>query len=130
MTRQRFEGFLPLILFFVALNLFFIPGKPILEKWKADQNVLIIGNVLLFLLSMVSFLLAKKGMNNPNPHAFVRSVYVSVMVKLFVCMIAAFVYISMYKKDLNKPALFICMGLYLVYTFMEVSALMKMLKQK
>jgi hypothetical protein len=45
-------------------------------------------------------------------------------------MIAAFVYISINKTGLNKPALFTCMGLYLLYTFMEVGALMKMLKRK
>jgi hypothetical protein len=130
MTRPRPKGFLPLILLFVLLNAFFISGKSMLQKWNADQDVLIIGNAVLFVVSIISFLLGRRAMNNPNPHAFVRSVYVSVMVKLFVCMIAAFVYISMFKSQLNKPALFICMGLYLVYTFMEVSGLMKLLKQK
>ena len=54
----------------------------------------------------------------------------SIMIKMFLLVVVAFIYIAMYKKDLNKPALFISMGLYLVYTFMEVSALMKRLKQK
>src|SRR4051812_22296531 len=130
MTRQRFKGFLPLLLLFVILNSFFFSGKNILQRWNADQDVLIIGNALLFIVSMISFLLARRAMNDPNPHVFVRSVYISVMVKLFVCMIAAFVYISLQKKQLNKPALFTCMGLYLVYTFLEVSALMRMLKKK
>jgi hypothetical protein len=44
--------------------------------------------------------------------------------------IAAFIYIQMAKKEVNKPALFACMGLYLVYTFIEISTLTKMLKQK
>jgi hypothetical protein len=130
MTRPRLKGFLPLILLFVLLNAFFISGKHMLQKWNADQDVLIVGNALLFVVSIISFLLGRRAMNNPNPHAFVRSIYVSVMVKLFVCMIAAFVYISMHKSQLNKPALFICMGLYLIYTFMEVSGLMRLLKQK
>jgi|SRR4051812_22668410 hypothetical protein len=130
MTRQRFKGILPMLLLFVILNSFFFSGKNILQRWNADQGVLIIGNTLLFILSLLSFLLAARAMNNPNPHAFVRSVYVSVMLKLFVCIIAAFVYISLYKSQLNKPALFTCMGLYLVYTFVEVSGLMRMLKQK
>ena len=74
--------------------------------------------------------MGKKGLNNPNPHAFVRSVYGSIMIKLFLCIIVALIYIAIYQKQLNKPALFTCMGLYLVYTFMEVSILMKMLKHK
>jgi hypothetical protein len=99
-----------------------------LSKWGADQNVLIIGNVLLFLITFVSYLIAVKGMNNKNPHAFVRSAYGSIMVKLFVCIIAAVIYIATYKKELNKPALFTLMGLYLLYTFIEVSVLTKSLK--
>lgn len=130
MGRNRFKGFMPILLFFILLNAFFISGKTLLQKWNMDQGVVIIGNAILFFITLISFLLALRGLSNPNPHAFVRSVYMSVMLKLFVCMIAAFIYISIYKINLNKPALFTCMGLYLVYTFMEVGVLMKMLKQK
>ncbi|MBD0293586.1 MAG: hypothetical protein ICV84_00060, partial [Flavisolibacter sp.] len=42
---------------------------------------------------------------------------------------AAFIYIATFRKDLNKPALCTLMGLYLVYTFIEVSLLTKTLKQ-
>jgi hypothetical protein len=52
------------------------------------------------------------------------------MIKFFLIAIAAFVYIMVAKKNLNKPALITCMGLYLVYTFVEVSSLQKLLKQK
>jgi hypothetical protein len=115
---------------FIVLNAFFIVGRATLERWNADQDVLIIGNALLFVITFISFLLAIRGLKNPNPHAFVRSVYGSIILKLFVCMIAALVYIAIYQKGLNKIALFGCMGLYLVYTFLEVSILTKLLKQK
>ena len=130
MGKNKLKGFMPVILFFIALNGFFISGKNMLQRWGADQDVLIIGNLLLFLITLTSYLLAQRGLKNPNPHAFVRSVYMSVMLKLFVCIIAAFVYISIFKTNLNRPALFTCMGLYLVYTFLEISVLMKMLKKK
>lgn len=121
---------MPVVVFFIVLNGFFISGKNMLARWGVDQDVMIIGNLLLFIITLLSFLLAQKGLKNPNPHAFVRSVYSSMMIKLFICIIAAFIYISMYRDNLNKPALFTCMGLYLVYTFMEVSILMKLLKEK
>ena len=130
MRQGKFKGFLPVVIFFIALNGFFISGKNMLQRWNTDRDVLIIGNLLLFLITLSSFLLAQRGLKNPNPYAFVRSIYASVMIKLFVCIIAAAVYIAMYKTNLNKPALFICMGLYLVYTFMEVAVLMKLLKLK
>lgn len=130
MGKNKFKSFMPVALVFIALNAFFISGKNMLQRWNVDQDTVIIGNLLLLLITLFSFLLAKRGLNNPNPYAFVRSVYMSVMLKLFVCIIAAFVYISFYKTHLNKPALFICMGLYLVYTFLEIAILMKLLKQK
>ena len=101
-----------------------------LLRWNADQDVLIIGNAILFAVTLISFFMARRGIENSNPHAFVRSVMGSIMIKLFICVIAAGIYIAIYKKGLNKPALFICMGLYLVYTFMEVGVLMKMLKER
>jgi hypothetical protein len=130
MGKNKFNGFMPVVMVFIALNAFFIGGRNLLEKWNVDQNIVMIGNLLLVFITLFSFLLAKRGLGNPNPHAFVRAVYMSVMLKLFVCIIAAFVYISIYKSNLNKGGLFVCMGLYLLYTFLEVSILMKMLKQK
>jgi Ca2+/Na+ antiporter len=130
MGKNKLKGFMPVILFFIVVNGFFFAGKNMLQRWNVDQDVVIIGNILLALVTFLSFLLASRGLNNSNPYAFVRSVYGSVMLKLLVCIVAAVVYISIYKTSLNKPALFICMGLYLVYTFMEVSILMKLLKQK
>jgi hypothetical protein len=129
MSKNR-RAFLPIVILFVALNGFFIAGKGMLDRWGADQNVLIIGNGLLFLVTLISFVMAQKGLKSTNPHAFVRSVYGSIMIKLFVCLIAAFIYIFLFRKDLNKPAFFTLMGLYLVYTFIEVSTLTKMLKQR
>jgi len=130
MRTRKAKAFLPIVLLFLVLNAFFIAGKNMLQRWGTDQDVLIIGNTLLFTITLISFLLANRGLTNPNPHAFVRSVYGSIMIKLVICLAAAFIYIGSYKKDLNKPALFIIMGLYLLYTFIEVSLLMKLLKQK
>ena len=128
--RNRFREFVPVVLLFVVLNSFFIAGRGMLERWGASQNVLIGGNLLIFALTFFSFVLAERGLQNKNPHAFVRAVYSSVLLKLFIGIIAAFVYIAIEKKNLNKPGLFTVMGLYLVYTFLEVRVLTRMLKKK
>ena len=127
--RNR-KPFLPVVLLFLILNAFFLAGKNILQRWNADHEVLIVGNSLLFVITLISFLLAQKGLNNTNTHVFIRAIIGGIMVKLFVAVIAAFIYIALFKKNINKPALFACMGLYLVYTFFEVSVLTKQLKQK
>lgn len=127
---KKSKRYWALIYFFLIINVIFIAGKSMMDRWGIDRNVVLIGNLLMLLLTLGSYFLSERGLKNPNPHAFVRSVYSSVMLKLFVCMIAAFVYIFTWRSHLNKPALFICMGLYLVYTFIEVAVLMKLLKQK
>ena len=124
------KPFLPVVLLFIVLNAFFIAGRTMLQRWNADQNILIIGNALLFTITTISFLLAQRGLRNTNTHAFIRAIIGGIMIKLFVFVIAAFIYISIFKKEINKPALFTCMVLYLVYTFFEVSVLTKQLKQK
>lgn len=129
MQKTNFKPFMPVILLFIFSNTFFISGKNLLQRWQADQTVLILGNALLFLITLITFALSTRGLQNPNPNAFVRSVYGSILIKLFVCMIAALIYIFTFQKNLNKPALFTVMGLYLVYTFLEVGVLTNVLKQ-
>ena len=124
------KPFSPVILLFIILNALFLTGRNALERWNVDQKVLIAGNILLFVITAISFMLAQRGLKSTNTHVFIRSVIGSIMIKLFVSIIAAFIYISIFKKQINKPALFTCMGLYLVYTFLEVSILTKQLKSK
>ena len=130
MRRNNASALLPVIILFIVLNSLFISGRNFLGRIDADQSVLITGNLVLFAATLLSFLFAKRGLKSENPKAFVRGVYMSILVKLFICIIAALIYIFLFRKDLNKPALFTCMGLYLVYTFIEVSVLTKLLKEK
>jgi hypothetical protein len=127
---KRDKSLLPVVFLFVILNALFIGLRSQWEEWGVDNQVLIIGNVFLFVITLISFLISRKGLHHKNPHVFTRSVMGSIMVKMFLSIIAAFIYISIYKKNLNKPALFICMGLYLVYTFLEVSSLTRLLRNK
>ena len=121
---------MPVIIVYFVLNVVLVFAKDRMKDWGVDGNIVAVGNTLIFVVTFLSFTLAQRGLNNQNPYAFVRSIYASVMLKLFVCIIAAFIYISIYKTKLNKPALFLCMGLYLVYTFLEVAGLTRLLKQK
>jgi hypothetical protein len=130
MPKNSLRPVFPIIFFFIMLNALFATGRNVLDSHGFDRSVLIVGNLVVFLATVASFLFASRGLKSTNPQAFVRSVYLSIMVKLFVCIIAALIYIFMFRDNLNKPALFTCMGLYLVYTFFEVSALTRLLKGK
>ena len=130
MNQNSLKLLRPMILIFILLNAFFILAKDWLTKKNIDQEVLIIGNMLLFLVSLLTFLLTNRSLKSKNPNAFVRAMYGGFIIKFFVIALAAFVYIIVTKKNVNKPALFSCMGLYIVYTFFEVGSLLRVLKQK
>jgi hypothetical protein len=130
MKNKHFQFLLPIILFFVVMSIFFLAGKNFLEKNGLDQSVLLFGNLILFTATLLSYFIAMRGLAASNPNVFVRSAYMSIMIKLFICIIAALIYIFMFRKQVNKPALFTCMGLYLIYTFLEVSVLTRFLKRK
>ena len=130
MNRSNVAPLRPMILVFILLNAFFIAGKNMLAKWGIDQSVVIIGNLVLFLVNILSFLLSRRSLKSDNPNVFVRAMYANFMIKLFVCIAVAFIYFMMEKKNINKPGLFVCMGLYVVYTVIEVSSLTKLLRKK
>ena len=130
LDRPANRNFLPAVMIFIIFNGGFLIMKERLISWGFDQAVLVLGNILIFFVSLLSYWMGVKGFTTKNSHAFFRWVYGSIMIKLILLSIAAFIYIMSMKKDVNKPGLFFCMGLYVVYTAIEISALMKLNKQK
>lgn len=123
------KPWLSIVLVFVVMNGLFLAFKTRLVEKGFNTDVLIVGNLILFAATMLSFMVFYKTLRSPNPQASMRGMYGSFMIKFFICVIAAFTYIMIAKKDVNKPALFFCMALYIVYTVIEVSSLSRMLKQ-
>ena len=130
MNKQSFRNFLPGIMIFLVLNSGLLIMMNRLEDWGFDYTVLVFGNLMIFGISFLSYWMAVKGLTTKNNHAFFRWVYGSIMIKLFLLAGVAFIYIVMNKKEVNKHSLFFCMVLYVIYKFIEVSALMKVNKQK
>jgi len=128
--KNKIKYWRPFIILFIVLNAFFLTGKNLLAKQGIDNEVLIMGNLVLAVATALSFWISFRSLTSANPNASVRAMYGSFMIKFFICIIAAFAYIMIAKKTMNKPALFICMGLYIIYTFIEVSTLTKVLKEK
>ncbi|RYF83747.1 MAG: hypothetical protein EOO03_15270, partial [Chitinophagaceae bacterium] len=113
MNQNKRALLMPLLIVFIIISGFLVAGKSWLEKKGIDQGVLIVGNLLLFGISLVSFFLTQRSFKATNPHVFVRAVYSSFIVKFFVLAAAAFIYIVVSDKNISKPALFSCMGLYI-----------------
>lgn len=116
---------LPIIFLFILINTLILIVKSFLESNGFDLEFLLTANFCLFIITVGSFLFQGKSLLNPNPNVFVRGVYAGTILKMFACMIAVLIYVFINKSHINKPALFTAMGLYILYTVVEVSSLMK-----
>ncbi len=123
------RSFLPILVIFVVSSLFIVLAQPLLVEGRFDYRVLLVGNILLFGVTAISFYLYTKALRNNNPHAFVRMMYGSLLVKVFVCLAATFVYASFAGRLVNRNAIFGCFGLYFLYTWLEVRILMQLSKK-
>src|SRR3954469_9051301 len=120
---NKSAGTLVIVFFIIAVSIYIF--RNFLELQGFDWRILSGGNVFLYIVTTLSMQMLAKGLNAENTNAFVRHAYSGILIKLFACAGVAFIYILVSGKNLNKPALFACMGLYLVYTFVELTVIMK-----
>jgi len=130
MRRNNAGPLIPVMVLFVVLNALFLTAKNLLERYGFDRDVLIVGNVILFAVTLLSFWISVRNLKSDDPNKFVRGATLNTMLKLLICALAAFIYIFSFRNQLNKPALFACIGLYFIYTMVEVSILTRLLKGK
>ena len=124
------KGSVLLISLFIGLAILFFILSTVTGNTTVDYRVLQTGNVLLFVVSYISLIMSSGAINQKNVQVFLRLVYGSFIMKFFVIAIGAFIYIAISKKNVSKPALFGCMGLYFIYTFIEVRSVMIQSKKK
>jgi hypothetical protein len=119
------KSIFPLVIIFLIVGAAILVFRNSLQRAGLDWQVLSAGNVFIYIVTMVSMHLLTKGLHAEKTQVFLRNAYTGILIKLFACAAAAFIYIFASGKNLNRPALFACMGLYLVYTFVELSVIMK-----
>ena len=129
-TKSVRRSFRPLIIIFIITTALFITGRSALERYNIDPQVLLVGNLVLFAVTLLSFYFYTRSMDSKNPYAVTRLMYGSVLVRMLVCLVAVFIYVSIVGKGVNKGAVFGCLFLYFVYTGVEVAILMKLMKQQ
>ena len=129
MKKNRSPIF-PIIFLFLVTSVLFVSSGKFLERKGFDPEVLLLGNLILFVVTALSFIIGKRSLASSNPQAFIRGIMMSTFLKLFICVIAAFIYIMTFRNSLNKPSLIACMILYIIYTFAEVAVLKKLLREK
>jgi len=112
---------------FIVLWAIFNYMKSTLPEYRF--KVLMGANVLMLVLSIISFFLVTREFKN-KPHAFVRGVYAGTFLKLLSCMAAIMIYVMLNKNDIHKPTLFVLFGIYAVYSIVETSLLSKIARMK
>ncbi len=128
MPKQR-RPMMVFVIFFFMTNALFITGRSFLEQRNIQQEVVIIGNLILCAATMLSFLIAVRSHRSNTGAAAVRGLYGSFMIKFFLIAVSAFVYIIVAGKGVNKNGLLVCAVLYVVYTVMEVRLQTRLLRE-
>ncbi|MBI1780112.1 MAG: ATP synthase subunit I [Sphingobacteriales bacterium] len=118
-----------LLFLFAIITLIIFTLRNQLEARGFDVIILFAGNLLLFLVTLLSSWFHAKGAADKNPNAFVRSVYAGTMLKMFVIMAAVILY-ALIIKPFNKEAVITCLLLYVIYTVIDVKYAMRTVKQQ
>lgn len=125
-SKAIIRAYQPILLIFIVLEAVFLLLAAALLVWEIDYRVLMCGNVLLFVVTTISFVLYIKGLRNQNPHVFVRVMIGSMLVKFFVCLVAVLIYGMIARAAVNRNGVLGCFVLYVIYTYLEVRMLLRM----
>ncbi len=125
-TKSLTKTLMPLFFVFVIVNCVAILAKPQLEKFHISADVIIVANCILFFVSSVSIALHKKASEKENPNAIVRSMMLASLIKLMVVAFSVVIYVYIVGTKRNTYGIFCGMGLYLIYTFLEVKIASKL----
>jgi hypothetical protein len=131
--KMRNKNNRPLLIFtviFLLATVVLLILKSLLNTGNINYTVLLAGNAILFLVTLISYNLYRKALLHNNVQAFLRLVYSGMLLKMVICIAAVLVYVLVAGHSVNKIAIFGCFGLYFIYTFAEVKTLMNLSKQK
>lgn len=126
------KNYINLLLLFLIINtvcLFYRDGGLKLSFFL-DVYVVVIANLILFLLALLGSYRHAKALEDKNPNVFIRSIMGMTVLKFFVLVAAALIYVFMAKENKNVPAILVSLVLYILYAILEVSAAYKMNKLK
>lgn len=128
-NSSSIKAFRPLLFIFIVVSAVLVLFSRKINNWGIDSDVVIIGNIVLILATGISSYLYHRSLLNNRTAVFMRMIYGGMFAKMFICLIGAFIYIVIAQKNVNKGAIFVLMGLYLLYSFIEISILLKLSKQ-
>ena len=112
---------------FMALSaLLFIVGK----SDSFTMNVLLIGNLVVFALSFMSYAIGSRYTTSESNSAFVRGIMGGTFLKFFLALIAGTIYVVLNKDDIKIADILGLMFIYIIYTVVETAFLAKSARVK
>jgi len=118
----------PVLILFTAVNVFCAALFSWIRSTGMDPDVLLVGNLIVCLLTLLSFYLLYNGLKAKSTAGFLSSVYSSFLIKIFVAGLIIFIYSKISAGKMNMPGVFASMVLYLVYMFIELKGLLTLIK--
>jgi hypothetical protein len=85
-----------------------------------NLKFIMVVNLMLFSMSIYNYIRLRR-MDASKPSAMVRSVMVGTLLKMVIFAGAALAYATQKKAPVGYPTLLSSMGLYLIYTWIEIS---------
>lgn len=119
-----FKKFLPVLALFMFINAIGLYSINFLPIEGVKMPFVLVVNGMLFALSLLNFRRVQK-MDIHKPNQMVQSVMLGTLIKMMVFAVAALVYSKQQKGPVGFITLLISMGLYLVYTYVEIQWTLK-----
>lgn len=126
MTAKKAEKYFALICLAVSLVLLALSQYGLVGG--SALKVMAISNLLLYGLTLFLFRYTYKSFLDPNPNVSIRAIMSGMMIKFIVLAVVALAYIFVMRKEVSIPALLCSATLYLLYTTVEIRALLLLLK--
>lgn len=126
---STYSKLMPIFGIFILVNSLATFKRDWLSQYQINADVVIGANVLLFVVSLAVLVMHIKAIKNKNPNAVVRSMMLGTLIKLIVVASAVLIYVKISGAKRNAYGVFCGMGLYIIYTFIEVRIASKMKKE-
>jgi hypothetical protein len=110
----------PILILFVVTNSLLLTANVFYNDIaNINFKFIMTVNLMLFVLAIFNFNRIRK-IDIKNPRALVNSVMIGTILKMVVLAGAALIYATQKKAPVGMPTLLSCMGLYLIYTWLEI----------
>lgn len=93
-----------------------------------NYTVVLVANLLLFILTYISYIVHSRSLTTNNPYSFIRGVMMMMIIKLFVLGAALIIYLYAFKATKNIPGVLAGLLLYIIYSIFDVRAAIKLSK--